>query len=332
MPWRTRVFTSLYDRFGGRSITQMDLAAIRRRRASVAPAVAPFTWVTGPVSRAVTIRAATFGARDGHDVPLRLYRPTGSGEPLPVIAFIHGGGWVLGSPRMYDPLCSFLAQAVPAVVVSVDYRKAPEHRAPQAVLDCVDALRWVASVGAAGVLDADAGRLAVCGDSAGGNLAAVACRVVRDEGGPVIAHQALLYPATDATMSQPSVAQHAHAPMLTREKMIVFRGHYLGEDGLAPEHPLVSPLWGEDLSGLPPALVQTADLDPLRDEGARYAEALQASGVQARLTNYLGAPHGFASFPGVTTVGRRARAELVDELRRHLHPAAERSDRVMGHA
>src|SRR6478609_7612140 len=176
MPWRTRVFTSLYDRFGGESITQMDLAAIRRRRAGVAPAVPPFAWVTGPVSRAVTIRAAAFAARDGHEVPLRLYRPAGSGDPLPVVAFVHGGGWVLGSPRMYDPLCSFLAQAVSAVVVSVDYRKAPEHRAPQAVLDCVDALRWVASVGAAGVLDADAGRLAVCGDSAGGNLAAVACR------------------------------------------------------------------------------------------------------------------------------------------------------------
>ena len=318
MPLRTKVFTTLLDRLGRESILDMDLAAIRRSRASVAPTVPPFTWVTGPVSRAVAIEEGTVTARDGHPVPLRVYRPQGAGPTAPVLLWFHGGGWVLGSPRMYDPLCSHLAEAVGAVVVSVDYRKAPEHRAPQAVHDCVDATRWVATAGVQ--LGADPSRLAVSGDSAGGNLAAVVCQVVRDEGGPAIAHQALVYPATDATMSQPSVAEHAHAAVLTREKMTVFRAHYLGEDGLAPDHPLVSPLWGRDLSGLPPALVQTADLDPLRDEGAAYAEALRAAGVRARLTNYPGAPHGFASFPGATTVGRAAREELVAELRRHLAP------------
>ena len=322
MPLRTKVFTTLLDRFGRESITGMDLAAIRRSRASVAPTVPPFTWVTGPVSRSVAVHDAAFAARDGHRVPLRLYRPASAGPKPPVIVFLHGGGWVLGSPRMYDPLCTFLAETVGAVVVSVDYRKAPEHRAPQAVHDCLDALRWVGSGGVGTAVDAS--RLAVCGDSAGGNLAAVVCQLVRDEGGPGIAHQALVYPATDATMSQPSVTEHAHAPVLTREKMVVFRGHYLGEGGLAPDHPLVSPLWGADLSGLPPALVQTADLDPLRDEGARYAEALRAAGVEVRLTNYLGAPHGFASFPGATRVGAPAREELAGELRRHLHPATVR--------
>ncbi|HET7660067.1 MAG TPA: alpha/beta hydrolase [Oryzihumus sp.] len=316
MPLRTKVFTTLLDRLGRESILDMDLAAIRRSRASVAPTVPPFTWVTGPVSRTVTIEDSTLPARDGHPVPLRVYRPAEAAPAAPVLVWFHGGGWVLGSPRMYDPLCSHLAEAVGAVVVSVDYRKAPEHRAPQAVHDCVDATRWVATAGAQ--LGADPSRLAVSGDSAGGNLAAVVCQVVRDEGGPRIAHQALVYPATDATMSQPSVAEHAHAAVLTREKMTTFRAHYLGEDGLAPDHPLVSPLWAHDLSGLPPALVQTADLDPLRDEGARYAEALRAAGVPARLTNYPGAPHGFASFPGATTVGRAARGELVAELRRHL--------------
>jgi acetyl esterase len=294
----------------------MDLAAIRRSRASVAPTVPPFTWVTGPVSRAVAIEDGTFPARDGHPVPLRVYRPAEAGPAAPVLLWFHGGGWVLGSPRMYDPLCSHLAEAVSAVVVSVDYRKAPEHRAPQAVHDCLDATRWVATAGPQ--LGADPSRLAVSGDSAGGNLAAVVCQVVRDEGGPVIAHQALVYPATDATMSQPSVDEHAHAAVLTREKMTVFRAHYLGEGGLAPDHPLVSPLWGRDLSGLPPALVQTADLDPLRDEGALYATRLSDAGVPVRLTNYLGAPHGFASFPGATPIAAQARAELVGELRSHL--------------
>lgn len=329
MPWRTRVFTSLYDRFGGESITGMDLEAIRRSRANVAPTVPPFTWVTGRVSRAVTIRGASFAARDGEQVPLRVYRPAGGEARLPVVVFFHGGGWVLGSPRMYDPLCSFLSEAVDAVVVSVDYRMAPEHRAPQAVHDCVDAVRWAGSSTGKDVLDADPDRLAVCGDSAGGNLAAVACHVLRDEGGPMVAHQALVYPGTDATMSQPSVALHAHAPILTRAKILAFVAHYLGEEGLAPEDPLVSPLWAADLGGLPPALVQTADLDPLRDEGARYAEVLSSAGVQVRLTNYPGAPHGFASFPGVTKVGAPARAELAAELRRHLAPGGvEAHDRV----
>ena len=320
MPWRTGVFTALYDRLGGESIVGMDLAAIRRSRAKVAPTVPPWTWVTGPVSRAVTIRDATFTARDRHQVPVRVYRPASGGAGLPVVVFLHGGGWVLGSPRMYDPLCSFLAEGVGAVVAGVDYRMAPEHRAPQAVHDCVDAVRWAGSLAGGESLEADPDRLAVCGDSAGGNLAAVVCQVIRDEGGPAITHQALVYPGTDATMSQPSVALHAHAPILTRAKMTVFVDHYLGPEGLPPEDPLVSPLWADDLSGLPPALVQTADLDPLRDEGARYAEALRAAGVEARLTNYLGAPHGFASFPGATRVGRPARAELAGELRRHLHP------------
>ncbi len=232
------------------------------------------------------------------------------------MVFFHGGGWVLGSPRMYDPLCSFLAAEVGAVVLSVDYRMAPEHRAPTAALDCVDAVRQVAAHG--GRWGSDTSRIAVAGDSAGGNLAAVVCQVVRDEGGPLIACQALLYPGTDATMSQPSIRQHADAPVLTRRKIEVFLEHYRGPDGLAPQDPLLSPLWAADHSGLPPALVQTADLDPLRDEGALYAERLSAAGVPVRLTNYLGAPHGFASFPGATHIGAQARAELVIELRRHL--------------
>ncbi len=166
---------------------------------------------------------------------------------------------------------------------------------------------------------ADTSRLAVAGDSAGGNLAAVVCQVVRDDGGPVIAHQALIYPGTDATMSQPSIRQHADAPVLTRPKIEAFLAHYRGPDGLAPQDPLLSPLWAADHSGLPPALVQTADLDPLRDEGALYADAaLRRAGVPVRLTNYLGAPHGFASFPGATHIGAQARAELVGELRSHL--------------
>jgi len=160
----------------------------------------------------------------------------------------------------------------------------------------------------------------VTGDSAGGNLAAVVCQVIRDGGGPKISHQALLYPATDATMSQPSIVENANAPNLTRAKIDAFLDHYLGPDGLATNDPLVSPLWSASHQNLPPALVQTADLDPLRDEGRLYGERLAAAGVHVRQTNYVGVPHGFASFPGATNIGQQHRAELASELRRHLHP------------
>jgi acetyl esterase len=316
MPLRTRVFTTVLDRLPRGSILDMDLPQIQRARRSVAPTVPPYSWVTGRVARSVTIGTDALAARDGASLPVRVYRPARATGPLPTVVFFHGGGWVLGSPRMYDPLCSFLAAEVGAVVLNVDYRMAPEHRAPTAALDCVDAVRQVAAHG--GRWGSDPSRIAVAGDSAGGNLAAVVCQVVRDEGGPRIASQALLYPGTDATMSQPSIRQHADAPVLTRRKIEVFLQHYRGPDGLSPRDPLLSPLWAADHSGLPPALVQTADLDPLRDEGALYAERLSAAGVPVRLTNYLGAPHGFASFPGATHIGAQARAELVTELRRHL--------------
>jgi acetyl esterase len=320
-PLRTRVFTTVLDRFGRESIVDMDLDGIRRSRAAVTPTWPPFTWITGPVFGNVAREDTSFPARDGHEVPLRVYRPSGSPEPPPVVVYFHGGGWVLGSTRMYDPLCTFLARAVEAIVVSVDYRLAPEHHAPTAVHDCVDSVRWLAEHSDS--LGGNVSRLAVSGDSAGGNLAAIVCQVVRDEGGPTIAHQALLYPATDATKSQPSIMEHAEGPMLTLAKIDAFLDLYLGADGLSAADPLVSPLWAASHADLPPALVQTADLDPLRDEGRLYAERLAASGVAVRHTNYLGAPHGFASFPGATTIGRQHRAELVSELCRHLHPSHE---------
>ena len=326
MPLRTRLFTTVLDRLVRKSIVDMSPDDIRKSRASVMPAVAPFTWFTGRVFRDVMRENTSFPARDGNKTPLRVYRPavlSASRELLPVVVYLHGGGWVLGSPRGYDPLCTFLARAVEAVVVSVDYRMAPEHRAPMAVHDCVDSVRWLA--GHARSLGGDPSHLAVAGDSAGGNLAAVVCQVVRDEGGPAISHQALMYPATDATKSQPSIMEHAAGPILTLAKIDAFLDHYLGPDGLAPADPLVSPLWAASHADLPPALIQTAELDPLRDEGRLYAERLAAAGVPVRHTNYAGAPHGFASFPGATTIGRQHRAELVSELRRHLRPAGPRA-------
>lgn len=213
MPLRTKVFTSLYDAVSRRTAVA-DLTATQRERARTValPVLPPVTWVTSAIPKGVTVWDSRFTARDGATVPLRLYRPAADGAgraggtagPLPVVVYLHGGGWVLGSTRGYDALCGFVADAVGAVVVSVDYRLAPEHPAPQGVHDCVDAVRWVGEHAAE--VGGDSARIAVGGDSAGGNLAAVVCLVARDEGGPVIAHQALLYPGLDATLSYPSIA------------------------------------------------------------------------------------------------------------------------------
>jgi acetyl esterase len=266
------------------------------------------------------IGAAAFRARDGRSVPVRTYRPRRAGAgPLPALLWFHGGGWVLGNTRSYDPLCSAIAHAAGVLVLSVDYRLAPEHRAPQAVHDCVDAARWVASSG--GSVGARSDGIGVAGDSAGANLAIVVTQVVRDDGGADITHQSLVYPAVDASMALPSVAEHAAGAILTRDDMDTFLAHYLGDgpEALDRLDPLVSPLYAADLAGLPPALVQTADLDPLRDDGATYARALREAGVDVRHTNYPRVPHGFMSFPGATPAGKAARAELTEWMARHAH-------------
>ncbi|WP_411285017.1 alpha/beta hydrolase [Lapillicoccus sp.] len=313
LPWRTRLFAALYDRTGALDVDGMDLDQIRAARGRVAPMVPPATWVTGAMPKGVRVTSSQLAARDGQSIPLRVYRPGHGAGPLPVIVFFHGGGWVLGNVRGYDALCGFLADSVEALVVSVDYRMAPEFVAPQAAYDCVDAVRWTASGVAA--LGGDPSRIAVSGDSAGGNLAAIVCQVVRDEGGPAISHQALLYPGVDGTQSFPSMLENAQAPILTKRQVDSFLATYTATSELPLDHPLISPLWAEDLTGLPPALVQTAQLDPLRDEGIAYAAALTAAGVPVRATTYVGAPHGFHSFPGATLVGPQARSELAAELR-----------------
>ncbi len=294
-------------------VERLDHDGIQQARTRIQPRNRLAGLVTGGVDPSVGITFGTAPARDDHEIPLRIYRPRAlpdSRTDVPVVMWFHGGGWVWGNPVDYDPICTFVAARVGCVVVSVDYRLAPEHRAPVAAHDCVDATTWVQVSG--DVLRADTGRMAVAGDSAGGNLAAVVAQVLRDAGTTALLHQALVYPAVDLTMSSPSIAEHSEGAILTRRSMDAFLDHYAGPGGDVLD-PLLSPLFGR-LEGLPPALVQTADLDPLRDDGIRYADALRGAGVPARLTNYLGVPHGFASFPGATPVGRQQRWELVSEL------------------
>ena len=298
------------------SIARMSFAQIARAQRRTLGHNPLIDLLLGGVAPGVTLTGDRAAGAVG-PLPIRIYRPTRSAAArLPLILNIHGGGWVLGSLDQGDWLCSNVAATVGAVVVSVDYRLAPTHRWPAAAEDCYAALVDVAA--RAATFGADGANLAVMGDSAGGNLAAVVALMARDRSGPRLAYQALLYPATDLSLSSPSIAANAHAPILTRADCIAYRDHYLGRQD--PRQPYASPVFAGDFAGLPPALIQVAEHDPLRDDGLRYAAALRAAGVAVRTTTYVGMPHGYLAFPRLCRSAPQAVAELCVELRTVLVP------------
>jgi acetyl esterase len=245
------------------------------------------------------------------DMPVRIYRPEGD-APKPTVVYYHGGGWVIGGLDTHDGTCRALANAVDALVVSVDYRLAPEHTFPAAVEDAFAALQWVAAN--ATELGGDPARIAVAGDSAGGNLSAVVAQLARDAGGPALRFQLLVYPATEYEFETGSWAENGEGYFLTTGAMEWFYGHYLRgpEDGADPR---VSPMRAEDLSGLPPAFVITAEFDPLRDQGMAYAEAMAAAGVPVTARVYDGMFHGFFSMTELMDVAKVAFDDAVAALR-----------------
>lgn len=251
-------------------------------------------------------------------MPVRVYTPQ-TAQPLPVVVFFHGGGWVIGGIDSHDSTCQQLATMVPAVVVSVDYRLAPENPFPAAVDDCLAATRWVH--GHAAELGADPSRLAVAGDSAGGNLAAVISLKARDEGGPPIVFQLLVYPATDLTRSFASHIENGEGYLLTNDAIEWFLNHYLPE--AERKNPDASPHFADDLSGLPPALIITAEFDPLRDEGEAYADRLCDAGVAAAASRYDGMIHGFFGMDLVLEAAGRAVQEAATALHRALYPSGD---------
>jgi acetyl esterase len=247
---------------------------------------------------------------------LRLYRPLGSqaASRLPVLVYYHGGGWVIGDLDTHDTLCRQLANGAGCAVVSVDYRLAPEHRFPAAVDDSVAALQWVHANAAS--LSLDATRIAVGGDSAGGNLAAVVTLLARDSGGPAVAFQLLIYPATDQRRTAPSHQRNGQGYLLTRETIDYFHDHYL--DAAQDADWRASPLLHEDLKGLPPAFVLTAGYDPLRDEGLQYAQRLAEAGNQSSLVCFERQIHGFVLMGKVLDEAGTAVQLCAGQLRQAL--------------
>jgi acetyl esterase len=271
-----------------------DLAAIQEGRGPATPVgvVTPLR-IPGPAG----------------ELDARLYQPDGTG-PFPVLLYFFGGGWTLGNLDTCDEVCRRLCSGVGTLVLSVAYRLAPEHPFPAAPQDCYAATRW-----AAAQLDrygGDPSRIAVAGDSAGGNLAAAVTLLAR-HGGPALSCQALIYPNTEHGADTGSMREFTDPQLFNRRSVLWYWGHYLAEpaDGASP---LASPLRADDLSGLPPALLITAERDPLRDEAERYARRLMEAGVPVKQVRFDGVAHGFFTMTGTLEAAREATRMVIDYL------------------
>jgi len=243
-------------------------------------------------------------------IPIRVYTPEGR-RPLPVLVYFHGGAFTLGSIASEDPVCRVLANGADCIVVSVEYRLAPEHKFPAGIEDCYTATKWVSDH--APDLHGDPTRLAVAGTSAGGNMAAVVALMSRDRGSPPLAYQLLMYPVTNCAFDTASYQECGEGYMLTRDSMIWNWKLYLQSEADG-HNPYASPLQAKDLRGLPPALVITAEYDPLRDEGEAYALRMKKAGVSASYKRYEGMLHG--GLPPET--GREPLRQAIGALRQAL--------------
>jgi acetyl esterase len=295
---------ALIERFaGGKPVEQMTPREMR-------DALEERTRLTGGEPEPVAQVQAGEVPGPAGAIPVRIYTPAGN-RPLPGLVFFHGGGWARGSLQTHDVVCRALANGAGCVVVSVEYRMAPEHTFPAAFEDSLAATRWVGEHAAE--LGIAPGRLAVGGDSAGGNLAAAVALAIRDEGGPPLVHQLLIYPVTDHNFETRSYLENAEGYLLTREAMRFYWRLYLRREADADDY-RASPLRARDFSHLPPALVITAEFDPLRDEGRAYADRLREAGVPVVYREYPGMVHGFVTSAGALDAGKQALREASATL------------------
>ncbi|WP_052521316.1 alpha/beta hydrolase [Agreia bicolorata] len=324
IPARVRAWGWFMDRFRSMHIATMSPTDIEHNQTMRGIPAPVRRMLFGARDTRVDVRDLTIPTADG-PLGVRIYTPRSShaGEAvdadLPIAVYFHGGGWTLfGGLDVCDWLPSRVAAELGAVVVAVDYRLAPQHPYPAAVDDCLAAVSWASSH--AEELGASASRLAVFGDSAGGNLSAVVALLARDAGGPAIRAQGLIYPVTDTTLDDESMRENARKPVLHRADMDAFFRYYLGasrEHG-ADDDPSVAPIHAASLAGLPPAFVQVSAHDVLRDQALDYAARLSAEGTPVEVKTYAEAPHGWVTYPGIMRVSARASADLVDFLRREL--------------
>jgi len=273
-------------------------------------ALGPFEDVASVTDHQVPVK--------GGEIVVRAYSPGGRG-PHPALVYYHGGGWVIGDLYTHDGLCRSLTNAARCAVLSVEYRLAPEFKYPVAAEDSYAALDWVVTHAAR--LGIDPRRVAVGGDSAGGNLATVVALMARERGGPALIHQLLIYPVTDYDLDTPSYVENATGYVLTREAMRWFWSHYLAREAQGFER-YASPLRAPSLAGLPPALVMTAEHDPLRDEGEAYAARLRDAGVPVTLTRYTGMFHGFVRMTHILDKARTALDEMAGSLQKAFSAAS----------
>ncbi|MBN1322039.1 MAG: alpha/beta hydrolase [Thermoleophilia bacterium] len=305
-----KAFIEQYIASGGRPVCSMSVEEARRTSTEMFAMAPPGP----PVTRVEDMRIPG----PGNDIPIRVYAPEGVGPlpgvgplsgvgPLPVLVYFHGGGWVVGDVEAQDADCRTMANGAGCIVVSVDYCLAPENKFPAPAEDAYAATQWVAENAAR--LGGDGTRIAVGGGSAGGNLAAVVALMARDRGGPPLACQVLTVPVTDRDFDTESYRENGEDYVLTRDEMMWFWDHYLNSDDEAG-HPYASPLRAPDLSGLPSAFVQTAEYDPLRDDGRAYADRLKAVGVPVKYRCYEGMIH--------MALGPEAMDDVTCYLKEHL--------------
>jgi acetyl esterase len=291
----------------GAGVPATETLSVTQARAQYAARVS----LMHPPAAIASVREQSIETPDGALV-LRIYTPFGEGC-FPLLMFFHGSGFVLCSLETHDGMCRNLCAGAACVVVSVDYRLAPEHKFPAGLDDCLHATRWAAAH--AGEFGADHTRIAVAGDSAGGNMAAVVALRIRDEGGPKLCGQVLLYPVTDYhTPGTRSYEENGQNYGLTRDTMVWFWNHYLKHPSEA-NSPYASPLRATDLTGLPPAFVSSAEFDPLRDEAEQYADRLTRAEVSTRMIRYNGMNHGFLFWVGLVDAATLAMADVSQWLR-----------------
>ena len=301
----TQLLIRLTQLAGERSFDNMTVAEVREQMDS------GVAVVSGPPIQMEAVRELVIPGPAGH-IPARFYVPPGCEDGGGLLVYYHGGGWVIGGLDSHDSPCRFLASEAGVKVLSIDYRLAPEHPFPAACDDALAAFRW--AVEHADSLAVDPARIAVAGDSAGGNLAAaVSLRATRDDG-PAPAFQMPIYPVTDLANRTESYRLFAEGFFLTADQMDWFIDHYSASNRENAENPSASPLLAEDLSGLPPAYVTTAGFDPLRDEGEAYAERLKEAGVPVTLKRHEGLVHGFANTTWISEGSRSAMAEAAAAL------------------